>query len=279
MTIGPDLVGRTGDPVEFDWRHDDAMLYAVAVGAGQENPAAELAFTTENTRDVEPAVLPTFAAILTRRAQVPYALDMTKVVHAEHAVELAGPLPLSGRVRVTAEISAVLDKGSGALVTTKQRAVAVGSGAPVATCRQTIFVRGAGGFGGDRGPWAAWERPDREPDHRVTCATRPEQALLYRLTGDRNPLHSDPTFAAQGGFDRPILHGMCTYGFAGRVLVDRVCDGDVRRFGTMTARFTKPVLPGDELVVSVWRDDDGASFTVTRGSDLVLDQGRLRFAG
>src|SRR5258708_32216903 len=118
------------------------------------------------------------------------------------------------------------------------------------TSRSAAFIRGEGGFGGDRGPASAWERPEREPDDRVEYATRPEQALLYRLSGDRNPLHSDPKFAAGGGFDRPILHGLCTYGFTGRALLHALCGSDPARFGTMQARCSRPVVPGDTLVVS-----------------------------
>jgi len=109
----------------------------------------------------------------------------------------------------------------------------------------------------------------------VTVHTRPEQALLYRLTGDRNPLHSDPAFAARGGFDRPILHGMCTYGFTGRVLLETVCGGDPTKFGAMDARFTQPVLPGDELTVAIWREGRTAFFRTIRGDDVVLDRARL----
>lgn len=273
--IGPDLVGRTGEPVEFAWDADDVQLYALAVGAGQD-PLDELASTTENSDGVALTVLPTFLNIVTRSARVDYDVDRTKLVHAEQSFTLAGPLPTGGRARVTARVTEVWDKGSAALVTTEAEAVDAGTGAPLGTSRQTVFVRGAGGFGGERGPAAPDNaRPDRAPDHQVTLTTRPEQALLYRLTGDRNPLHSDPAFAARAGFERPILHGMCTYGFAGRVLLAHACGGDPARFGAMSARFSRPVLPGDELRVALWLDDAGADFVTTRGDDVVLDRGRL----
>ena len=153
-------------------------------------------------------------------------------------------------------------------------------GVPYGANYNYSFMRyGEGGFGGDRGPSSSWVRPEREPDQRVEYGTRPEQALLYRLSGDHNPLHSDPTFAAGGGFERPILHGLCTYGFTGRALLHALCGSDPTRFGTMHARFTRPVLPGDTLVISMWAGADGALFqTATQDGTVVLDHGRFNFA-
>jgi acyl dehydratase len=152
-------------------------------------------------------------------------------------------------------------------------------GQPIVTSRSGAFIRGEGGFGGERGPSTSWERPDADPDDRVEYTTRPEQALLYRLSGDRNPLHSDPSFAAMGGFERPILHGLCTYGFTGRALLHKLCDSDPARFGTMYARFSKPVTPGDTLVVAMWKQPDGALFqTSTKDGTVVLDHGRFTYA-
>ena len=163
--------------------------------------------------------------------------------------------------------------------TTENRAVDAVSGAPVVTTRSSVFIRGEGGFGGDRGTSQPWEQPDRAPDHKVTQQTRPEQALLYRLSGDRNPLHSDPSFAARGGFSRPILHGLCTYGITGRVLLHEVCGSDPARFVSMSGRFSRPVLPGESLVVSIWAGADGAAQFQTAKEDgtVVIDRGILRF--
>ena len=142
----------------------------------------------------------------------------------------------------------------------------------------TLFCRGEGGFGGDRGPSDRIEFPDRAADHEVTYRTREDQALTYRLSGDRNPLHSDPSFAAMGGFDRPILHGLCTYGFTGRALLHTLCASDAGRFRSMNARFSRPVFPGDELIVSMWVDGDTALFrTTNQNGDVVIDQGRFSF--
>jgi acyl dehydratase len=140
------------------------------------------------------------------------------------------------------------------------------------------FIRGEGGFGGDRGPSGKAEAPERAPDHTVIYATRPDQALLYRLSGDRNPLHSDPKFAARGGFDRPILHGLCSYGFTGRALLHSVCGSDPDRFVGMSARFSKPVFPGEELTVSIWELGDGrAFFRTSTPAGTVIDGGQLTY--
>ena len=150
----------------------------------------------------------------------------------------------------------------------------------VVTTRSSTFIRGEGGFGGDRGTAAPWQLPDRAPDHKVVELTRPEQALLYRLSGDRNPLHADPKFAARGGFSRPILHGLCTYGFTGRVLLHELCGSDPARFKSMSGRFSAPVLPGESLVVSIWSSDDGSAMFQTAKEDgtVVIDRGRVQFA-
>ena len=271
MALRPDLVGATGDPVEFAWTHDDTMLYAVAVGAGQDDPLFELAFTTENTEGVVPQVLPTFANIITRGARLDFGdYDPARLVHAEQAFRLHARLPLAGRATVTPRVTEVLDKGRAALVTTEATAVDTATGAPLATTVQKLYLGGEGGFGGPRGTSAPWAVPDRAPDHVLECRTARGQALLYRLTGDRNPLHADPAFAARGGFPAPILHGMCTYGFTGRLLLHALCDGDAGRFRAMEGRFSKPVYPGDPLTVQVWRE---GFFRTLRGSDVVIDHG------
>jgi acyl dehydratase len=155
----------------------------------------------------------------------------------------------------------------------------VADGAPLFTTSMGAFIRGEGGWGGDRGPSSRFEAPDREPDHEVTYPTRTDQALLYRLSGDRNPLHSDPKFAAMAGFPRPILHGLCTYGFTGRALLHTVCGGDPAGFRSMSGRFSSPVFPGESLTVRVWVEGDGEAVFQTLGPDgrVVLDGGRVTF--
>jgi acyl dehydratase len=162
-------------------------------------------------------------------------------------------------------------------VVSEARAVDPESAEPVITARSAAFIRGEGGFGGDRGPATAWTTPDRAPDHVVTYRTRPEQALIYRLSGDRNPLHSDPEFAARAGFDRPILHGLCTYGVTGRALLHALADSDPGRFAAMSGRFSAPVFPGDPLTVSMWVDGDVAKFRTTKeDGTVVIDRGTAK---
>ncbi|MBN9738418.1 MULTISPECIES: MaoC family dehydratase [unclassified Pseudonocardia] len=281
MALAPDLEGTQCEPVNVAWARDDVLLYALAVGAGAEQPLAELSLTTENTDGVRTVVLPSFAETLTRNAVVDLGgIDHSRLVHAEQTFRLAAPLPVEGRARVTATVTEVLDKGSGALVRTRADAVDAETGAPLASAVKSVFVGGEGGFGGSRGAAAAPSPiPDRAPDHRVTYRTSPGQALLYRLTGDRNPLHSDPAFAARGGFDRPILHGMCTYGFTARALVETACDGDATRLAAMDARFTRPVLPGQVLTVSVWSTAAGPVFRTAVDGEVVLDRGSAELTG
>jgi len=281
MPLDLSLVGVEGEATERSWTSKDAILYAIGVGAGLGEPLGELEFTTENSADVEQKVLPTYGVLVAqgggRRKLGEFNPAM--LVHAEQGVTLHGPLPVEGAVKTSSKVTGIYDKGSGALVATEAVAVSAKSGKPLVTSRSAAFIRGEGGFGGDRGPSSEWSRPEREPDHRVEYATRPEQALLYRLSGDRNPLHSDPKFAARGGFERPILHGLCTYGFTGRALLHALCDSDPARFGSMDARFTRPVLPGDTLVISIWREGGGALFqTATPDGTVVLDHGVFAFA-
>jgi acyl dehydratase len=281
MALNHSLVGVPGEPQERSWDSKDALLYAVGVGAGLGDPLQELEFTTENSEGIEQQVLPTYAVLIAqgRTSGSLGDFDRAMLVHAEQAVELHRPLPVEGTVRTTSTVTGIYDKGSGALVVTENVAVDAATGEPLATTRSSAFIRGEGGFGGERGSDAAWDRPDRAPDHQVTYQTRPEQALVYRLSGDRNPLHVDPKFAARGGFDRPILHGLCTYGVTGRALLHVLCDSDPARFGSMSGRFSRPVWPGEALTVSVWRPDgsDTALFQTTKDDGtVVIDRGRLR---
>ena len=284
MPINPDAVGATSEPTERSWTPTDCLLYAVGVGAGSLDPTGfELEFTTENSDGIEQRVLPTFA-VIAGQGGAPLSrigsFDRAMLVHGEQAIELHGPIPVEGTVRTTSTIAGIYDKGSGAVVVIESASVDARSAEPRFTTRTSMFIRGEGGFGGDRGPSGPRNvPPDREPDHVVTYTTRPDQALLYRLSGDRNPLHSDPTFAKRGGFDRPILHGLCTYGFTGRALLHTLCGSDPARFLAMEGRFSRPVLPGDTLVVSMWVDGQEAVFrTETQGGAVVLDSARCRFA-
>jgi len=276
MPIDPSAVGQTGGPVRRTWDSKDALLYAVGVGAGTE----ELAFTTENTKDTPQQVLPTFAVIV-GMGGIPFdkigSFNPAMLVHGEQRIELFGPLPVNGDVEITGRVANIWDKGKGAVVEMECESVDP-DGKPLMKTMMSAFIRGEGGWGGERGPSTSFELPDREPDHQVTYPTREDQALTYRLSGDRNPLHSDPSFAKLGGFDRPILHGLCTYGFTGRALLHTLCGGDPAKFKSMYGRFSKPVLPGDELTISMWVDGNECLFqTKNQNGDVVIDQGRFTF--
>ena len=279
MSLNFDIIGADSEPAERSWTETDVLLYALAVGAGQQDPLAELEFTTENSIGVRTQVLPTFGNMIAggggRRSLGDF--DPAALVHAEQAFTLHRPLPAAGTARSVSRVTGIYDKGSAALVVTESAAVDAGTGEPLVTTRGSVFIRGEGGFGGDRGPAQVWAMPSGAPDEQVTYRTRPDQALLYRLTGDRNPLHSDPKFAARGGFPRPILHGMCTYGYTGRALLHAVCGSEPSRFASMEGRFTRPVLPGDELTISIWADGGTAYFRTTSNGVPVLDRGRLTF--
>lgn len=279
MAVDLNSVGRATEPFVVSWTSKDAMLYALGVGAGAEDPFQELAFTTENTAGVEQKVLPTFAVVLSYGApRISYGeIDRTKSVHAEQALVAHAPLPPQGRGVLVTRIGGIFDKGSGALVQMVTTLSEEG-GRLLAEYTTSAFIRGEGGFGGDRGPKSAWAAPERAPDAVVEQQTRIDQALLYRLSGDRNPLHSDPSYATRGGFERPILHGLCTYGFVGRALL-RQLDGDPERLKSMKVRFASPVLPGDRLTTSIWRDGARLLFRTAVGDRLVLDAGEAEVSG
>jgi acyl dehydratase len=295
MALNPDAVGTTSDPVERSWTSKDALLYALGVGAGALDPTGfELEFTTENSAGVTQRVFPTFTTIVGQGGGTRASLgdfDPAMLVHGEQSIALHGELPTDGRISITTTVAGMYDKGSAGVVVLESESRHADSGELAFTGRSSLFIRGAGGFGGPRNPegdveseLAAEPLPTREPDEVVTYATRGDQALLYRLNGDRNPLHSDPAFAKRAGFDRPILHGLCTYGFTGRGLLHIVCGSDPARFGAMRARFSKPTMPGDALTVSVWDVSDRAAGayrfrTETQRGETVIDGGLFRLAG
>ena len=278
MPINLDAVGTVSEPTESSWDSKDAILYALGVGAGTD----ELSFVTENSIDVDQEVLPTMPVVLgsigggmANLGDINWAM----LVHGEQGVRLHQPIPVSGTLTSQTEITGIYDKVKGALVVMETRSRDATTGEPLFDTTMSAFIRGEGGFGGDRGPSGPQNvPPDRAPDHSVTYRTRHDQALLYRLSGDRNPLHSDPKFAALAGFDRPILHGLCTFGFTGRALLHTLCDSDPARFTAMDGRFSSPVFPGEALTVNMWVDGGGAIFQTT-GDDgrVVLDAGQCEF--
>jgi acyl dehydratase len=277
MTIDPASVGAKSEPTKRRWTSTDGLLYALGVGVGQADPADGLAFTTENSKGVDQRVLPTFAVLL-GSGMVPAlgTFDLAGLVHGGQAVELHRALPAAGELEHVTEIAAIYDKGKAAVVVLDTHSTLVETREPLCTTSTTLFIRGEGGWGGDRGPSAkdTGTPPDRAPDDTITYPIPIDQALLYRLSGDRNPLHSDPEFAKLAGFPRPILHGLCTYGYTGRAVLQFLCGGDPNRFGSMSARFAQPVFPGDTLTVDMWINGADATFrTRNQDSVVVLDSG------
>jgi acyl dehydratase len=287
MPIDPNTVGAKTEPQLFEWTDRDTLLYALGVGCG----TADLAFTTENSHDLKQQVLPTYAVI----ACLPFAaagkigsFNFAMLLHGSQEIRLFKPLPAAGKLSVVAEVADIQDKGEGknAIVMLKATGTDPDTSEVVAETLMTAVIRGEGGFGGQPGQRpVAPDIPEREPDARVPLPTREDQALIYRLCGDRNPLHSDPWFARElAGFPKPILHGLCTYGVAGRALVGELGGGDATKVSAIAARFTSPVFPGETLTTSIWRTEPGRAVFRTEaanpdGTDarLVLEDGAAQY--
>jgi hypothetical protein len=213
MSLNLEIVGRSVvDAGPWTWTERDTLLYAVSVGAGDDGSDGELALTTENSHEVRQQVLPTYAVVMGLGGDTGSLSDygdfpLSRVLHAGQRIVLHVPIAPAGAVTSRRKVTAIYDKGKHALIEASTVFADAQSGKPVAESVSQIMVRGEGGFGGDSGPKDRWLVPDQPADHVVVHQTRPSQALLYRLNGDRNPLHSDPRFAAKAGFPRPILHG------------------------------------------------------------------------
>jgi acyl dehydratase len=287
MDIDMNIVGESLGSILRKWDADDAILYALGVGAGASSGGTELAYTTENSEGVPQQVLPSYAAVLgfpplgflgDGELGGPTLLgkfQSSAILHADQELSVHGILPAVGTGRVTAVVAGVHDTGEHALITIATHLADARNESALADSRVTLLARGAGGFGGPRPEPGGWHLPRRAPDHVLDYATMPSQGLLYRLSGDRNRLHSDPAAAREAGFDRPILHGLCTFGFAGRALLHAACGGSPAHFGSMSARFTSPVLPGDSLTVRLWDNGGAVKFQVLVGDRVVMDRGRF----
>lgn len=252
-------LGAELEPIEFSWTSSDVQLYHLGLGAGTDPmDERELRYLVDGT----PQVLPTFGNVaasfhMTEPPKVQFPgidIELSKVLHASEAVSAPGPIPTSGTAKSVQRFTEIWDKGKAAVIVSEST-VTDESGKVLWTTKRSIFARGEGGFGGERGPATSNELPDRAPDVEIALPTLPQQALLYRLCGDRNPLHSDPAFAKAAGFDRPILHGLCTYGIGCKAIVDNLLDGDVSQVASYGARFAGVVFPGETLQANIWKED------------------------
>ena len=267
MPIDPAVaIGAELPEIKFSWSESDVLLYHLALGA------TELRYVYEQGL----RVLPTFGVVAPRfHETAPPAvsfpgvdIDLARVLHGTQEITVHAPLPVQGEAVLRTRIADVWDKGKAAVIVQESTAVTP-DGTALYTTRSSIFARGEGGFGGDRGPSGKVEVPSRAPDFVIETPTLPQQAYLYRLCGDRNPLHADPEFAVRAGFDAPILHGLCTYGVVCKAVIDAMLDGpeQVSSFG---AKFAGVVFPGETLTTRVWRDGPRLVLTTFAGDRPVL---------
>ncbi len=243
----------------YDWRY--SALYALSVGCGLDPlDEAQLRFVDETKLQALPGMATVLAHPGFWARELETGIDWRRVVNGEQAVTWHRPLAPEGEVSARTRIVDLVDKGEGrgALVTTERDLRDAPSGNLIATVRQTIFCRGDGGFGGRPTPAASLSAvPDRPADRSLSLPTGPQLALIHRLCGDLNPLHSDPEAARRAGFERPILHGVATFGVAHRLILLALCDNDPARLAELSCRYSAPVIPGDSITVDIWDIDDG----------------------
>jgi acyl dehydratase len=253
MPVEVTMIGKRLEPSRFTYSERDVMLYALGVGAGTE----ELQFTYERDLKVLPTfgVVPAFPALFSMGTVM--SVNPMMVLHGEQRIELHAPIPTRGTLTTTPTIRAIYDKGKGALIVTDAETVDE-RGTLLFKNTFGAFARGEGGFGGERGPSGPKNvPPDHAPDAVVDMRTLPQQALIYRLSGDMNPLHADPDFAKMAGYDRPILHGLCTFGHVGRAVLRSFCNHDPLRLKALDVRFSGIVFPGETIVTEMWKNGPG----------------------
>lgn len=282
MPLDPEKILALKIPdIDHRYTEKDTILYALGIGLGQD-PVDErqLVFVYEKGLKA----FPTFANNL---GYSPFwlrdlgtGIDFSKVVHGEHSLTLHKPIPPSGHVIGRGRMLDVIDKGPGrgALLISERLIVDADSGDIIATIVQTAFCRGDGGFGGEKREQPAPHAiPERAPDAVCDLPTRPETALIHRLSGDYNPLHAEPAYAREAGFDRPILHGLATFGVAAHAILKTMCDYDPARLVSIAGRFSAPVFPGETIRVQMWRDGPIVSFRAhgVESGALAMNNGRV----
>jgi acyl dehydratase len=258
-------VGASMGEREGSWEVDDVILYHLGIGAGvPATDPGELEYTYEKKLKV----LPSFVVVAGGRRprsksetsegfKLPgIEFDLAQLLHGEQDIEIHRPLPKAANIRTRGRIKDVFDKGKAALVILESDTDDAESGEALYTNRTSMFIRGEGGFGGPSGPKAGNVPPDRKPDGVLESTTIPQQALLYRLSGDKNLLHVDPEFSKMGGFDVPIIHGLCSYGIVCKAVVDHLLDGDPSRVKRYQARFAGVAFPGETYLTSYWKEGD-----------------------
>lgn len=266
MPIDPSVaIGSETAHSTFSWTESDVLLYHLGIGAGSRAgdnlSSAALRYTLD---DAALQVLPSFGVVApTFHETDPPPLDLpgcdinlAQVVHGSQSISVSGPLPTSGTATIRTTLTDIWDKGKAAVIWQEGVATSDATGEELWRVRSSIFVKGEGGWGGDRGTATPVEVPDRDADHVSSYTVTPQQALLYRLSGDRNPLHADPGFAKTAGFPAPILHGLCSYGIVLRELTDGLLGGDASAVGGFTSRFAGVVFPGETIRVAGWRTND-----------------------
>lgn len=275
LPINGDLVGFETEPITHTWSDRDVMLYALGVAC---RPPDDLDYVYEGRG---PKVLPTFAVIPGLRAMgmamQRIDIDLAALLHGEQSVVTHRALPPAATVTVTGAIANVWDKGKAAVI--EFEGSATDDTGPLFDVTASLFVIGGGGWGGERGPSgaSAAQPPNRDPDIVVERETRPEQAAIYRLSGDRNPMHIDPDFAAKAGFPGPFNHGLCTFGVVGHSVLTAWCDGDVEGFASFGGRFADQVWPGDTIITRIWEGDgdDAVVEARTQRDNVVISGGRV----
>jgi acyl dehydratase len=258
----PAILDLKTEGQSFAWRDRETMLYALGIGMGSDPlNMDELPFVYENNLKA----VPTLATVVAWGAgpMGKTGINYLMVVHGEQSVTFHKPMPTEAEIIADSRIAGAYDKGpgKGAVIYTETVIKDAKSGEPIATLLGSTFARGDGGFGGPSdGAPAPHEVPSRAPDQSIDIPTRPDQALIYRLSGDRNPLHSDPAIATAAGFPRPILHGLCTYGITCRAVLQTYADYDPAKIKSHAVRFSSPVYPGETITVDMWKDGDTVSF-------------------